>query len=116
MHELGVVFHIADHVVKVAEENQVARVCSVTLEIGEVSTVIPDYLIDVWKWHCKRVPILDGCELIVERIHAVTFCEECGRKYDTVPQGRICPYCGSERTYLVTGNEVNIKEIAVEDP
>ena len=33
MHELGVVFHIADSVVKVAEENQARRVHAVTLEI-----------------------------------------------------------------------------------
>ena len=26
--------------------------------------------------------------------------------------GRICPYCGSEKTYLLTGSEINIKEIA----
>ena len=24
---------------------------------------------------------------------------------------KICPYCKSERTYLITGNEYNIKEI-----
>ena len=60
MHELGVVFHIADSVVKVAEENQARKVHTVTLEIGEVSTVIPDYLIDVWNWNCKRGPLLEG--------------------------------------------------------
>lgn len=114
MHELGVVFHIADAVVEVAEKNDAVRVHSVTLEIGEVSTVIPEYLIDVWKWHCKRVPILNDCELLVERIHALTYCEDCGTTYDTVPQGKICPHCGSGRTYLLTGNEMNIKEIAVE--
>ncbi len=115
MHELGVVFHIADSVVKVAEENHVAKIHSVTLEIGQVSTVIPEYLIDVWNWHCKRVPMLDGCELLIERIHATTYCEGCEQTYDTIPHGRICPLCGSDRTYLVTGNEMNIKEIMVED-
>ena len=115
MHELGVVFHIADSVVKVAEENGVRRVRRVTLEIGEVSTVVPEYLTDVWDWNCKRVPLLEGCALEIERIHAVTHCDGCGRDYDTVPQGRICPYCGSERTWLLTGNELNIREIAVED-
>ena len=114
MHELGVVFHIADSVVKVAEQNGAARVHSVTLEIGEVSTVIPDYLVDVWNWNCKRVPMLTDCALKVEQIHAVTYCGGCGKTYDTVPQGKICPYCGSDRTWLQTGNEVNIKEILVE--
>lgn len=114
MHELGVVFHIADSVEKIAKENEVTHIHSVTLELGEVSTVIPDYLVDVWNWHCKRVPMLEGCELIVERIHAVTHCDGCGQDYDTVPQGVICPHCGSEKTWLLTGNEVNIKEISVE--
>lgn len=114
MHELGVVFHIADSVTEIAKANNAAKVHSVTLEIGEVSTVIPEYLIDVWNWNCKKTALLDGCELKVEQIHAITHCDECGQNYDTVPQGKICPHCGSERTYLVTGNEVNIKEIAVE--
>ena len=114
MHELGVVFRVSDGVVKVAEQNNVQRVHSVTLEIGQVSTVIPEYLEDIWKWNCKRVPMLNDCELIIEQIHAITRCEDCEKTYDTVPQGRICPYCGSERTFLVTGNEFNIKEIAVE--
>ncbi len=52
MHELGIVFHIADSVVKIAEENQAKRVHKVSLEVGQVSTVIPDYLIDVWNWNC----------------------------------------------------------------
>lgn len=114
MHELGVVFHIADSVVKIAEENEATRVHSVTLEVGEVSTIIPEYLIDVWNWNCKRVPLLNDCELKVEILHAVTYCDACGKTYDTVPQGKICPHCGSDRTWLQTGNEVNIKDITVE--
>ena len=114
MHELGIVFHIANRVEKVAEENKAERVHSVTMEIGEVSTVIPEYLVDVWNWNCKKIPVLDDCELRWEIIHAITHCEDCGQDYDTVPQGRICPYCSSENTYLVTGNEINIKEIEVE--
>ena len=113
MHELGVVFHIADSVVAVAKENDAQRVHSVTLQIGQVSTIIPDYLIDVWNWNCKRVPLLNDCALLVEEIHAVTHCDGCGRDYDTVPQGKICPHCGSGETWLRTGNEVNIKDITI---
>lgn len=113
MHELGVVFKVAESVVRVAQENGAKRVHSVTLEIGEVSTVIPEYLQDVWKWNCKRTPMLEGCELIVLEIHALTHCDGCGENYDTVPQGKICPYCGSKDTWLLQGNEFNIKEITV---
>ena len=40
MHELGVTFHIMDHLEKVAVENKVTHIRKVTLELGEVSTVI----------------------------------------------------------------------------
>ena len=39
MHELGVVFHCIKEVNKIAEENGVKKINSVTVEIGEVSTV-----------------------------------------------------------------------------
>ena len=114
MHELGVVFHIADSVMNICQENQGQRVRRVTLQIGEVSTVIPSYLIDVWKWNCKRHPMLEDCELLWEPIPAITYCESCGKTYPTVPQGKICPHSGSEHTYLQQGNELEIKEIAIE--
>ena len=44
MHELGVTFHIMDHLEKVAVENKVTHIRKVTLELGEVSTVIESYL------------------------------------------------------------------------
>ena len=41
-------------------------------------------------------------------------CDGCGKDYETVPHGRTCPHCGSGETWLLRGNEFNIKEIAVE--
>ena len=54
MHELGVVFHIMDSLESVAKENDVTQIQSVTIEIGEVSTVIPHYLTDCWAWAIKK--------------------------------------------------------------
>ena len=48
MHELGIVFHIIRSVEGVARENNLRRVSSVTLELGEVSGVISSYLTDCW--------------------------------------------------------------------
>lgn len=113
MHELGIVFYIIDDVKEVAAANAVTSVRRVTLQLGEVSGVIPSYLQDAWTWACRREPLMDGCELVVEELPAVTLCEDCGAEYGTVAHGRTCPVCGSERTYLLRGNEVTIKEIEV---
>ena len=48
MHELGIVFHIVKTVENIAAENQVSKVGKVVLQIGEVSTIIPSYLVDCW--------------------------------------------------------------------
>lgn len=111
MHELGIVFHIIDSIEKVGKENQLSVVSNVTLEIGEVSGVLDSYLKDCWRWAADKSDLLRGSELIIEQIPAVTICEDCGKTYGTVEHGKICPYCSSEHTYLVTGNECNIKEI-----
>ena len=100
MHELGIVFHIIRSVEKVAVENGLEKVSAVVLELGEVSGVVPDYLTDCWRW-----------ELRIETLPAVTRCGGCGADYPTVAHGRTCPRCGSGDTWLLTGNEVNIKEI-----
>lgn len=111
MHELGVVFHIIDMLEEVKEENQIEKINSVTLELGEVSTVIPAYLTDCWKWAAEKHEFLSGAELKIEKLPAVTFCEDCKQEYETVKYGKTCPHCGSGHTFLVTGNEFNIKEV-----
>lgn len=111
MHELGIVFHAIKSVERIGEENALTRVASVTLELGEVSGVVPQELMSCWSWAVKKSPLLDGAALRLETIPAVTFCEGCGRDYPTVAHGRICPHCGSEKTWLRQGSEIGIKEI-----
>lgn len=114
MHELGIVFTIADRVTEVARENGVKRVNRVVLEVGEVSMVVNSYLEDCWNWNANRYDLLRGCKLDIETIPAITYCEACGGKYPTVKYGKTCPVCQSGSTYLLQGNETNIKEIEVE--
>ena len=113
MHELGVAFHCIKEINKIAEENGVTRISAVTLQIGEVSTVIPEYLEDVWQWAVKKETVLKDAKLKIEVMKAVTFCENCKQEYHTVQYGKTCPHCGSDNTYLVTGNEFIIKELEV---
>lgn len=112
MHELGVVFHVIKKVEEVAAENGLTEIKSVTLEVGEVSTVIEDYLRKCWKWSIeKKSVLLKETELLVEKIPAITYCEGCKETYATVEHGKICPHCGSGETYLIQGSEFSIKEI-----
>lgn len=113
MHELGIAFHIISEIDKIAEENNVKEVKSVTLEIGEVSSVIPRYLEDVWVWACEnRSKYMKNCKLNIVVTKAVSFCEDCKNTYHTT-EGKVCPNCGSKNTYLVEGDQTKIKDIQV---
>ena len=59
MHELGIIVHITKTLQNVAKENNLSEIGSVTLEIGEVSTIVPDYLTDCWKYYRKKFPLIE---------------------------------------------------------
>ena len=113
MHELGIAFHIITEVDKIAEKNNVKEVKSVTLEIGEVSAVVPQYLQDVWVWACEnRSTHMKNCKLNIIVVKARSYCRACDKMYSTL-EGKKCPYCGGEDTFLVEGDQTNIKSIEV---
>ena len=59
MHELGIVFYIIRDVEDVVEKNEVTEVKSVTLQLGEVSGVIPSYLLDVFNTYAQETLHID---------------------------------------------------------
>ena len=113
MHELGVVFYIIDAVKEVAAENQIEKVSAVTLQLGEVSSVIPSYLTDCWTWARQKHELLREADLVIEPIKALTYCDDCGKVYPTLLHGKTCPFCQGVHTWLKQGQEFVIKEIEV---
>ncbi len=111
MHEMGIIIHLAKTLEQTATEENLKRISSVTLEIGEVSGIVTDYFEDCWNYFRKRHPVLAEAELRMETIPAVTWCDSCKSTYETVKYGRTCPHCGSGETWLLKGNECIIKEI-----
>ena len=111
MHELGIIIHINKTLEAVAAENSVKRIGAVTLELGEVSGIVPELLTDCWNYYREKSELLTGAKLTIETLPAVTLCESCGKTYETVRFGRECPHCHSGETYLLTGNECSIREI-----
>ncbi len=111
MHEMGIVIHLAKTLEQTAAEENLSKISSVTLEVGEVSGIVTDYFEDCWNYFRKRHPVLSEASLRIEQIPAVTWCDGCKKTYETVKYGRTCPYCGSGETWLLKGNECIIREI-----
>ena len=63
MHELGIVLHVIDQVEELARGNNVSKVTRLTLEVGEVSSIVPSYFSDCFEWAKKKTEYLKDAEL-----------------------------------------------------
>lgn len=113
MHELAIVYSIMKQVEDVCMQNELSRVSRITVDIGEVSSIVPKYLLDFWPWAVNKSQsvVLSNAELIFETIPAITVCNDCMETYPTKKHGKQCPHCQSSNTVLLTGNEFIIREI-----
>ena len=114
MHEMGIIINLANTLEDTAREENLKKIGSVTLQVGEVSGIMTDYFEDCWNYFKKKHPVLEESALRIETIPAITYCSSCEAHYRTAKYGRECPYCHSGETWLVQGNECVIKEIEAE--
>ena len=114
MHELGIVFEIQKRVSAVAEENGLALsdIAQVVVEVGEASTIVPRYLKECWPAATDGTE-MESAELVVELIVARVQCKKCQTVYEYLKNDKKCPNCGAWECVMVSGQEFNIKEIAV---
>ena len=116
MHELGIVFEIQKRVSAVAAENGLALsdIAQVVVEVGEASTIVPRYLKECWPAATDGTE-MESAELVVELIVARVQCKKCQTVYEYLKNDKKCPNCGAWECVMVSGQEFNIKEIAVFD-
>ena len=111
MHELGITENIVAIAVEYAEGLTVKRV---TLEIGQLSAVMPEairFCFDV----CCRGTVLEGAILEIIEIPGLGCCRHCKTEMSLTQPFGICDRCGSVELEIIQGEELKIKEMEVEE-
>ncbi|MBN3958552.1 hydrogenase maturation nickel metallochaperone HypA [Nostoc sp. NMS8] len=110
MHELG----ITQNIVAIVTENaKGAKVQRVLLQIGKLSAIMPDairFCFDI----CTQGTVLEGAILEIIEIPGLAKCRQCGAEISVDKPFGICS-CGSVQLDLITGEELKIKEIEIEE-
>lgn len=114
MHEMG----IADAMVKtidriVQKENNVV-VRSVTVELGDLSGVVPRFLADCWEAVVAGT-VYEGVELRLHPVPATAQCLDCDTTFVTDIESLHCPNCGGVKLKPLTGQDLTIAEIEIAD-
>ena len=81
MHELGIVLNVIDRVEEIAKENNVKKVTKLTLEIGEVSSIVPSYFSDCFEWAKKKTDYMKDTELEMIILEGLSYCRDCNKTY-----------------------------------
>jgi hydrogenase nickel incorporation protein HypA/HybF len=114
MHEFGIASAILDTLNSEAEKRPGKRLLAVGLRIGEVSGISPESL-EFCLQSLVKGTALDPISLEIERTPRRHRCPKCSREFDVIDYEVECPECGEFRTMLISGDEMEISYLEVED-
>ncbi len=115
MHELPVVNHILEIVLRHAQSANAKTITAVRLRIGALSELEDEWFIRYFEYVSKGTPA-EGAEINIERLPVVFLCENCRNKFPVdvrKMEKMVCPSCGENKAKLFSGREFQIKEIEV---
>lgn len=113
MHELTIAESINNIVQETLGERK-ARVSRINLEIGKLTAVVPDSLRFCFQFVAKDTPA-ENAELNIEEIPVRCRCAECRSEFTLDFPVFLCPHCGSGEVKLLSGRELFIKSIELEE-
>lgn len=115
MHELTLLYGVVDKVGKVCEENGLDHVDAIVIEVGEATSVIPEFLQDGYEIISDDYDFMRGSKLIIERTTALGRCRCCGTEFPIAANKGLCPECGSFDKDVIDGTDFLIKEVRVRE-
>jgi hydrogenase nickel incorporation protein HypA/HybF len=110
MHELGIIIQVVNHVEQFAKDNNLTEIDKIVLEVGELSSMYPKYIEDVYPI-AVELTSLKNTKLEIEMLPGLGSCKHCNFGYNLKLNNNKCPLCGSEEYLVISGTEFNIKSI-----
>ncbi|MFM7574075.1 MAG: hydrogenase maturation nickel metallochaperone HypA [Snowella sp.] len=110
MHELGITENIIEIALDYAQGQKISRI---TLAIGQLSAILPDsiqFCFDA----CRLGTPLENTLLEIIEIPGLARCHHCGTEFAIAEPFGICE-CGSMDLTLIQGQELQIKELELEE-
>ena len=110
MHELGLMDAVLRTVRRVCEQEKLAHVERIVLEVGELSGIEIPYLHDGFNAVIHGTDFADT-ELAVETTPGVLHCNECDIDFPLKNQELFCPECFGKNLSIKEGRDMILKSI-----
>jgi hydrogenase nickel incorporation protein HypA/HybF len=114
MHELAIANSVFDAVQKETQLRSARRVTRIGLRLGDLAGVNAEALTFCFEAVIKHTP-LESVLLEIERCPQRHRCSECGNTFAVVNYDSVCPACGETKTIFVSGDELELAYLEMED-
>ncbi len=115
MHEVSIALGMIDEVTRIARENNAQKILAVNLKIGKMSGIVIDSLKFAFDAIKLENPLLSDTNISIEEVPLIYECNSCNKSFilDS-PHFPSCPECRSYKLKLISGEEMNIKNVEIE--
>lgn len=114
MHELSIAQEILGIVYQYVPNPQDNYVKSVKVEVGKMSNVLTDSLTFCFDAITQNTPLM-GVKLEISEIPVSILCTSCNTTSEIEPPVFVCPKCESNQIKIISGTEMRVDEIEVND-
>jgi len=114
MHELSIAQNIFDLVEENVPGKDRIKVKNIILRLGEISGVVPESLEFCFEVITKGTPF-ESAVLKIEKIPITAKCNLCSNEFCIENLFFFCPVCDSSDIKILTGTEMQVSEIEIDD-
>lgn len=114
VHELSICEHILGLAIDAAEKAGAKKIVRVRVKHGELRSIVPDILSHYFSFLAKDT-IAAEAKLEMEPVKPKALCNKCKNEFDITEFNFKCTSCGAQDTQLLSGMELFLEDIEVQD-
>lgn len=115
MHEMSTMVRMVDLACRTAEKEGGGKLKTISISVGAMTGILPYYLQKYFPAASKGTPA-EGARLEITEVPVTVKCLDCGTVYKPERStGRACPKCGGIRAHILTGRDITLDRIEVEN-
>lgn len=115
MHELSICQGILDTIETEWDCKSIENIREIYLKVGVLTCIEPEILKSVFQF-MKAGTIFRDSQLFIEIIDVSAECQNCGNIFKVEKYVFVCPLCGEPSSSCITGRELLISKIILEQP
>lgn len=110
MHEIGLAQDILKKAIPLAQEKELIKINHIKVLAGETLLIHPEEFDQAFD-HVAKGTLAEGAKIELHIAPLVARCMRCGKEFTGKEMKLACPSCGSKSIDIVSGKELEIKEV-----